>query len=586
MTFPAVGEPPPAGGFGTRLAALLVMEKGTTRRDGAFVIARRWFDVRVGARPPHFTFVVTVVVVLAACGAPDFDGTSTSDGGAPPDAMVSSGGGGPGATAGGGPDPAGCVDARRERPTGGSTRYLSHDGTSKGCNGGTKANPWRRWRDATQCLQPGDTLLVRPGVYRSDDDDIFASQSLELRGDPNLPIWVAPDEEADENGRTVTFRGTFAAHGMGYVIEGIEFVGPAADKSVILQVPGRHIEFRDISVHGTPDPALPCHEGAFYGGECPRRSPQFDCIKILSNSGSIRVEDISVYDSEVGFCAEDCIDVTGARGLRYEGNSFHHCRTMQVKGGTEDITIEANSFIHLWSGPAGASMSCTDRYCGSPAIPKLPLEDRFVARDVAIVNNLFVDIGRFAINASGWQDAQIAHNTFIGAAPLVATIHTGEASFDFYDKIATGIDGGCDQNDCKIKVAYSTKRLNVSQNIFYVDPDAIEVPLALWEEAPNPVAVTTNVFSLAALAQTLGPACGTAPGPCGLSLENNWIEDPGLERPEAPYSRASARLHDTSFSVDRGLPGSALCQDLFLRPRDDLPDLGAFELERGAPDEG
>ncbi|MEM9694059.1 MAG: hypothetical protein AAGA56_16040, partial [Myxococcota bacterium] len=546
--------------------------------------------------------------ILSACtddaslGGSLGDAAGGRDGGDTTTSPSSGAGGAPATEPGeGGPPEESCPDPRRTRPTGGRTRYLSlrgatSDGNCDDPDYGSEHAPWGRWSQARACLRAGDTLLIAPGVYDSGPTGVFEGQSLRLDGDGADPIWVASQVEvAPGEEKSVTFRGTFAAHGQGYVLKGIEFVGPTGSKNVILQIPGRHIELQDVFVHGDPERDVPCPGNTFENGRCPRVEPQFDGIKILSDSSlGGRVEDISIFDSEVAFCTEDCIDVTGAKGLRYQGNAFHDCRTMQIKGGTEDVVIEANTFVHMWQGPQGASMSCqgTRDYCGSPDIVAMPVDERFVARGVRMYNNLFADIGFAVINAAGWRDVDVAHNTFMLDRGLEGVIRTGSAGFDFYDEATAsacaaaprGQVGGpsfaqCDacshSNAGCTRVDYATTGFRFRQNIV----SAPMVPYTLREASPAPVAAVDNVFWPLSAARVRGTSCGGLNDTCGALTADNWVEEPGLVSDSASYSRDSVRLEADAFPVDRGASLSApeLCRDLFGHIRDGSPDLGAYE---------
>jgi len=219
------------------------------------------------------------------------------------------------------------------------TYYIGHSGTDTGdCSiGGTIENPWATWRENNQglgCFNPGDVVYILPGIYETGTgffDGYSDTKAIKFKGESGNPITIAPDPRANGDW-PVKFKGSISLSDEGGIIEGIEFIGDPAS----IVVAGSHITLRNNYIHG-PDTNINL--------EVP--GSEWDCVKIYSSHNGVSeiVRDIKIYDNEIAYCNEDCIDVTGAEELHYRGNHLHHCWFIQIKGGTKDIIVEDN-IIH------------------------------------------------------------------------------------------------------------------------------------------------------------------------------------------------------------------------------------------------
>lgn len=307
-----------------------------------------------------------------------------------------------------------------------AVKFVSPDGVKpQDCSGGTREAPWSDIGQPSLqgCLEPGTDIVLLEGDYVS--RDVFGG-SLTVSGTAERPIRILGDPDSADP-FPARIKDQVFIIGRGVTLERLDIRQTPGDNGVM--VLGEHIVIRDSWVHGT-------------GGRSGK-----DCIKILSqgqvDGQEIRVRDVLVENSLIEDCPEDAIDVTGARGVVYRGNTLRRAKLMQVKGGTEDVLIEDNRFEDMEFGVAGFSMSC-GVYCGSPVLPLLPLDQRFVARNVVIRNNTFTRIERNAILANGWADAIVTNNTFreVGGVSFVGE----DFGNDYTDEIAW--EACAERDDC------------------------------------------------------------------------------------------------------------------------------------------
>jgi hypothetical protein len=446
-------------------------------------------------------------------------------------------------------------------PAAGKVCYLSPDGTDRSdCTGGTKEDPWRTWRSimANDCVSAGDTIYLMAGSYYSGTDFFQGSNNtyLSFNGTEEKPVVLAADPEALGEWPAKLI-GEVDLGGTGGVLLGLEIYGNGEQP---IEVHGSHFTIRECYVHGRPQDINV--DGSKIKG--------YDCIKILSGS-STHYRDIQVIDNTICDCAEDAIDVTGARNLLYRGNHIYNARFIQVKGGTEDIIIEQNHIHKLHTGIIAYRMACSN-YCGSPVLPNLPVEDRFTAKNVTIRNNLIYDIrNNEAIGARGWQNARIYHNTFYQTTghPI---LDLGSTGLQFFDEIARNY---CQEHTCKscgegcVYITFPSKDVYFRNNIIHstsrygieADADAVSGFTAesnIWYDPDDQV-----LFSV---------------GSQTYDLENfpfesgSYVTDPGLADPAS----GDFSITSGSFAVDRAVLTDVF-DDFRGYYRDDHPDIGAYE---------
>lgn len=148
-----------------------------------------------------------LTAALAACGSGGdssrLDGGGSGGGGSGGGGSGGGGSGGGGDPGGGAPQLAGDIgprDPAADPPVPAGARYASPDGDDAGA--GTEQDPWRTLARAAQALAPGETLVLRGGVYLERD------VPLSLAGTAVAPITIRnhPGEQPIVDGGFAEFR--------------------------------------------------------------------------------------------------------------------------------------------------------------------------------------------------------------------------------------------------------------------------------------------------------------------------------------------------------------------------------------------
>jgi hypothetical protein len=476
-----------------------------------------------------------------------------------------------------------------------ATFYIGVEGTdSSNCDGGSRENPWRTWRVPVEsgCIQPGSRVYFLAGRYKA-GTGVFEQvetpripvEEIYVPGKPGKPVLIAVDSEATGEW-PVQFEGGFLVTGSHGIIKGIEFDSGPDPIGLIVGVNGSHFELRDNYVHGPPIIS---------------DSNQFDCIKFLEKKYVLLSDDSRDISNErtggfrilynrVSNCSGDGIDSTGSRNLLYKGNTFHRAG-LGIKGGTEDIVVEQNTFtdssIGTWD------MRGNSGFTTGNSQDTRPIAQRFAARNIIIRNNIIIisDNNEYAIRSAGWLDGQISHNTILTAG---AGLVLGKAGFDFRDDTAKSYcrETGAECRPCKNAdrdcwyVGFPSRNVLFRNNIVSVSGvhgfgEAVRVEFA---DSLQSFEAGSNIYF-----DSTGPVLFHVSDPgheaTYLGVKNfpyeaqSYETDPGLISPtfdKAPLDPADFALVSGSFAIDRGVD-LGIHVDYWGRPRDESPDIGALE---------
>lgn len=438
--------------------------------------------------------------------------------------------------------------------------YVSVDGTDpSGCENGTAQSPWRTWTvpRAQGCIQPGDTVYFMAGVYESGAGvfDGGDSKTIRFEGESGAPIRLARDPQAAGDW-PVTFRGSFSLGGEWGSIEGIEVEGTGVGN--VVMVNASHVTLDGCLVRGRLADVDPDTPG------------DYDCVKILAGHPD-QLEDIQVLGCTIRDCPEDAIDVTGARDLVYRNNDISNSWVIQVKGGTENILIEQNLFHDVRNGLNGAGMGID---MGSVVIPTLPIDERFVAKNVVVRNNVIYGVDKWAtIGAHGWQNAEIYHNTIYQAATNLLIVHS--AGFDTTDPIAAAY---CNANPCDPcsngepdcwHLDFQARDVKFKNNIVH-SPDSYAI--RAYSAALEGFEAANNLY-YSPDGEVTFRLDGDSHSLASFPYESDSQEiDPGL----MDVTTHDFTLREDSVAIDSGAD-LGVATDFLGLPRDATPDIGAYE---------
>ncbi|MFC1614993.1 right-handed parallel beta-helix repeat-containing protein [Patescibacteria group bacterium] len=438
--------------------------------------------------------------------------------------------------------------------------YIGKDGINHSdCVKGLENKPWKTYADlrTKKCLKPGDTIYIIPGIY-TENSSIFEGllgNQITFDGTADNPIKIIGAES--DNNLDVRFENNLIVmKGTGGLVSNIEFFGKKPDRAVIM-INGKNLTVKNSYIHGDQKNINVKKNKISWN--------TFDCIKILGTS-----ENIDISDNEIAFCTEDAIDVTGAKNIIYRGNNIHDAKMMQVKGGTENILIENNIIHNLRLGIQGFAMSCPGDYCGGLHIPELAVEERFVAKNVTIKNNLFYDMYGNSIGPAGYIDTKIYNNTFHNI--LGSAFNPHKAGFDFYDKKAEQYcsitPSACEtcgnSNECK-KIEFVNKNIEFANNIMYSIANVKKASFFTNTGDHTNMKVYNNFYY--------------NPKNLGEVLEDSKYADKTNKEIDPQFVNMLEKdfhLKSTSQAIDVGI-NFGIKTDLDNVSRDTKPDLGAYE---------
>jgi hypothetical protein len=292
--------------------------------------------------------------------------------------------------------------------------------------------------------------------------------------------------------------------------------------------------------------------------------------------------DIRFIGNTISDCGEDAIDNTGAKNVVIRGNDISDFLYMQIKGGTENVLIEENSFHGSNSIFSGNNMSC-GYYCGSPILPTLPVQDRYVAKNVTIRKNLFYNMNSSAttgIKMNGWKDSQVYNNTFYKLGNSWAILVEGnKAGLNYYDSTAAnycksnpGECSSCGASCYTIK--HDPDNIQIKNNIFLNQYQMVSV-----DKASTNVSISNNIYWNGGNTISFNERGTTRYTLSTFNLESNSYEqDPKLNNPN---TLNFAPLPD-SIAINNGVPVS-ISSDFSLLSTDPSPDIGAIQHAQKAP---
>lgn len=482
----------------------------------------------------------------------------------------------------GGCSSVGCILATPPLPA--PRAYLGPGGVDRSdCTGGTRTNPWRTWSAQRRngCIAPGDTIVLLPGTY-TPDSGVFNDGdpgNIELRGEAGRITTLVADPDAP-GPWPVKLAGKFAVFASWAEIRGIEFESPGGQgfAAYPFSLWGHHVTLRGNYFHGRPqDFGVP--------------GVSYDCVKLsgysepLSTAGPKRSEWIQVVENEIGTCPEDCVDLAGSgMDILYLRNHVYGCDIgLQAKSGAERVTIEGNIIHDVRAGIAGFGGACQPNSISScpnnAAQVDIPIEDRFVAKDVVVANNILYSISATAIVPRGWRNAKIHHNTIYGTN---VGFRIGNAPREFNDALASAYCAthACDTRPCEFLTSgcwvfwVTARDVEVANNI------TMNADLQIDGERDSMIGfkASANIYFRSSGAPATFWLSGGGSPPAGYRLaqfpyeQSSFEADPGLVSP----GTGDFSLRSNSLARNRGAPIGVAC-DAKGQRRCDAPDIGARE---------
>jgi hypothetical protein len=295
----------------------------------------------------------------------------------------------------------------------------------------------------------------------------------------------------------------------------------------------------------------------------------------------VRNKNIKILNNIINDCPGDAIDSTRAKDIVYKNNNIFNCGGIQVKGGTENILIESNEIHQMKNGIYGSDMGDPSGYVGNPELKKLPIKERYVAKNITIRNNIFYNFykekgGYVTIGAFGWYNLFLYHNTFYNLGNIGIII--GSSGFDFYDDLAIKF---CNSNpekcrpcwykkeNCK-NIQFESKNIYIKNNIIAKQQNMVKIN--------KEITVFNNIEFENNLYYNNSNDIYFRKGDKKFNLKDftfeksSFVNIPGFENAK----NKKFNLKAESFAKNKGIKLN-VDKDFINNARDNLPDIGAYE---------
>ena len=286
----------------------------------------------------------------------------------------------------------------------------------------------------------------------------------------------------------------------------------------------------------------------------------------LSARLRLRVSDrVLVRRGRFAYCGERVTCILTGRSSRVwvVASTFRDCLGCDFIRGHigEGFVVRGSTFDRAVPGPCGTAWECNHQ-------DAIQVQS---GRNLLIAGNRFglVHVGAGQIYASGPIDGlTIRNNVFLGRDVAYPDV-------DGWAGIVIGHHGSDAVVPQSVRIIHNTVLTGATRpdgitNSVFMTPKLLELPV---EERP---VMANNVLGIVGTPERLCTLLGVSSRNVvregvGCS-EADAVADPGLDERGEPL--------EGSIVVDQGDPAWAWHVDLRGRPRDDLPDIGAFELPR------
>ncbi|MCL1895042.1 MAG: right-handed parallel beta-helix repeat-containing protein [Clostridiales bacterium] len=366
--------------------------------------------------------LMLAAVLLAGCGGAGSSGSggAAQDGGAAPGDSGDSGaatgggagtgdGGGSGAGSGNGAggnaaaDTSGFAGPRAnvyDDPEGGV--YVSPDGNDASATGSIDA-PYKSINAALADAQPGDTIILRSGVYR---------EGINVRVRiPNITIKSAKGEWAVID---LTSPGPGADEDSGVYFD----VDSSGGRLQCVEVMGGFYAVCMETKWDWGDPADRAGASGIIIEDCVLHDSRYDTVKVKPKCNDVTIRHNEIYNSGTAFAGgpkngednAEGIDNVCGDGMVVQNNYIHDIcsNAVYAKGGATDVLIENNWIEDAYGAGIMVGFDTSPEYFDLAANPQYYENIRGVVR-----NNLIVNTGWEGIGLYGSRDAQVYNNTLV-----------------------------------------------------------------------------------------------------------------------------------------------------------------------------
>ena len=355
---------------------------------------------------PAISLAVVLCFMLGACGG----GNDAGSGPVESAAGVSGGGGGGGGGLGGGaagaPTGDGNVGPRAntaEDPLNGI--YVSPDGNDAAATGSAGA-PYKSINAALADAVPGDTIVLRGGVYREGVNVRVRMPDITIKSAKGE--WAVIDLTSYDPGAEEDSGVYFDVDSSGGKLQSVEVMG--GFYAVCLET---RWDWGDPNDRGGASDILI--------EDCVLHDSRYDVIKIKPNCDNVTIRYNEIFNSGQAFAGNtldgednaEGIDNVNGDNMTVQNNYIHDIcsNAIYAKGGAADALIENNRIERAYGGGILVGFDTSPEFFDLSVNPGYYENIRGVVR-----NNLIIGTGWEGIGLYGSKDAEIYNNTLVDVA--------------------------------------------------------------------------------------------------------------------------------------------------------------------------
>jgi len=283
--------------------------------------------------------------------------------------------------------------------------YVSQDGNDSTANGSIDA-PYKSINTALATAQPGDTIILRGGIYRE-------GVNVRIRI-PDVTIKSAKGEWAVID---LTTYDAGAEEDSGVYFD----VGSSGGKLQSIEIIGGFYAVCMETKWDWGDPADRTGASNIIIEDCILHDSRYDVIKIKPNCNNITIRYNEIYNSGQAFAGRlqngednaEGIDNVNGDNMVVHNNYIHDIcsNAIYAKGGATDVLIENNRIERAYGGGILVGFDTSPEFFDIIKNPLYYENIRCIVR-----NNLIIDTGWEGIGLYGSKDAEIYNNTLFNVA--------------------------------------------------------------------------------------------------------------------------------------------------------------------------
>ena len=310
-------------------------------------------------------------------------------------------------------NPAARVNSSDDPP---NSIYVSTDGNDAKATGAADA-PYKSINAALSSAQPGDTIILRDGIYREGENVRIRTPNITIKSKQGE--WAIIDLTNYNSGNDEDSAVYFDVDSSGGGLQGLEVMG--GFYAVCME-----------TKWDWGDPADRAGASDIIIEDCVLHNSRYDTIKVKPNCNNITIRNNEIYNSGMAFAGNvpngednaEGIDNVNGGNMTVQNNYIHDIcsNAIYAKGGATDALIENNRIERAYGGGILVGFDTSPEYFDLTVNPQYYENIGGVVRNNLIIDTVLSGIGLYAS-----KDAQVYNNTLVDVdnGPYHSAIYYG-----------------------------------------------------------------------------------------------------------------------------------------------------------------